>query len=463
MSRASPSGLALGVVFIATVGYALWTTVKPRPVGVRTGAFPHVLLISVDTLRRDHLPFYGYHRDTTPNLSRLAADAWVFDEAYAAHTNTAPSHASLFTGRVVPAHGLLRNGYALSDHVPVLAELLATHGYRTAAFISGFTLQGETTKLNRGFEHYDDGEGQLRDRPAQVTIDRAIQWIASNRRPGPMFVFVHLFDPHFPYDPPIEHTRQVTGGERPRTITGPIDLQRLRGGDATEDEVQDVVARYDGEIHYADHHLGRLLRFLEERALLEQSVVVFVADHGETLAERSHPFDHGGRVYEEQIRIPMFVRIPGLGARRVSDDAHHVDVLATVADAAGVRPPPHQGRSLLKPSPEPRALVSYGRPAPERVPHLDAIERAGLIRTLRRGHIKVIEYPGARSAVYELFDLSNDPQELQNRAATDPRLLGEMRTLLMTTSRANGGEVRAVAPRLDANTKEALRSLGYVD
>ncbi len=243
-----------------------------------------------------------------------------------------------------------------------------------------------------------------------------------------------------------------------------VDLQRLRGKGPLPGEVAGIVARYDGEIHFADHHLGRLLDVLRKKEMLAGSVIVFTSDHGETLGERHHPFDHGDRAYEEQIRVPLFVRVPGLAPQRVADDAHHIDLLATVADALGLRPPPHQGRSLLRPLAEPRLLVSYARSSPERVPHLRGpMLRGELVRTLRQGDLKIIEYPAKNEPMVELFDLRRDPSEVHDLASTAPAELKRMQELLHQTARENGGETRAQGPQLDARTRAALRSLGYLE
>ncbi len=199
MSRSARSGLAIGVVLAAAVGFFLWMMIAEGPGLPGDAKRPNVILISVDTLRRDHLSFYGYPLATSPHLAELAAQSWVFDNAYAAHTNTGPSHASMLTGRVVPVHGLLQNGHRLREDVPVLGELLRLHGYQTAAFVSGFTLDSDTTGLDRGFEHYDDGESRVRDRTANDTIQEVIDWLGGRRSRAPLFLFVHLFDPHFPY------------------------------------------------------------------------------------------------------------------------------------------------------------------------------------------------------------------------------------------------------------------------
>ncbi len=431
-----------------------------------------VVLISIDTLRRDHLPFYGYARDTAPNLTTLAADAVVFDQAIAAHTNTAPAHASILTGLYPTAHGIVRNGYALRDDVPVLAEILTTHGYQTAAFVSGFTLNGDTTGLDRGFGHYDDGGKKTRDRRAADTVDRVSTWLEQRDGQRPLFLFLHLFDPHFPYRAPEQHGRPFLprGVDDFRFPVG-AELDRLRRGEAQPGELEEYVSRYDGEIHYADHHLGRFFQELRRAGLFEDSLVIVTSDHGETLVERPFVFDHGGRVYEEQILVPWVMRFPQgrFAGQRIGAAVHQVDLLPTLLDLLGVETPPNHGRSLLPairnggPWPR-RPLFSMARTEPPRVRGLSApMARRGLIASIRVQGSKLIAYPTATGESFELFNLERDPGEQHSVAAEQPKVVERLRRELARWRVHTGADQPTPPPDLTPDVREALRALGYLE
>ncbi len=229
----------------------------------------HVVLISIDTLRRDRLPCYGHQDDTAPFITELAAQSVVFDNAIAAASVTAPSHASMLTGLYPPRHGILNNKCRLRDDVATLAEVLSARGFRTAAFVSSATMQGQVVGLNRGFDVYDDDFGGDRERLAEETVQRVGQWLSTAGPEQPTLLFVHFFDPHYPYSPPSDFVEPFLP---PGTSSSPSppypELERIRERGMTPDEIRLFKARYDGEIRYVDHHLGNLLAQLKERAFL---------------------------------------------------------------------------------------------------------------------------------------------------------------------------------------------------
>jgi arylsulfatase A-like enzyme len=460
--------LLLVVLFTLGVGTMLYLVTNPGP-NART--LPNVLLVSIDTLRRDHLPTYGYGRDTAPNATALARRSIVFEGAIAAHTNTAPAHASVMTGLFPQAHGVLQNGYRLKDDIPTLASVLAAAGYRTAGFVSGFTLKESDTGLGRGFQFYDDAPG-VRDRPAADTLRRVLGWIRQPQTGQPVFLFVHLFDPHFPYQAPEVHARRfLPVGKEKFAFPVAADLKRMREQGPMPGEVDEYVARYDGEISYADWALGEILRAWDG---LGPSVVVYLADHGETLSERPFVFDHGDRVYDEQIRIPLFLRLQdGAGAgTRVTGPVHQVDVMPTLLSILGLtqalpREREMQGRSLWPallsgaPLPE-RPMFSLARPEPDRVTGLlEPMVRSGLVSAVRFGRYKLNAYPTATGHTYELFDLAEDPLEQNNLVQDKPELAEPLRAELEAW-RAHAGQDDIPAPTLSAESAAALRALGYL-
>ena len=439
----------------------------------------NLVLLSIDTLRPDHLGCYGYPRDTSPELDRLAARSVVFDQAITAHVSTAPSHATILTGRFPGSHGLVRNGMALAAGVPTLAELLAAHGRATGAFVSGWTLQRHTA-LDRGFQVYDDDLGPPRfgaRRDGAATTDAALSWLGAQVTAGrDVFLFLHLFEPHWPYDPPQGYAlRFLPGRYQLTTLSRPVHIdRRLSVNRLTPAERDEYVARYDGEIVVADRLVGRLLDAIEDLGIAESTVLVVLSDHGETLFEREWTMDHGTRPYDEQARVPLILHLPGdrSAGVRVPDQVSLVDVLPTVADLIGLSPPEGvQGRSLLPLADNPDAdrpvlpAFTTARPEPQRVPHIHApLSSRGLVCALRLPGLKLVEFPMSRDRWHaELFDLASDPGEQTNlaKARFDATLALHDQLEAWRVATASGGEM--APPTLAPEVEEALKELGYVE
>jgi arylsulfatase A-like enzyme len=297
--------------------------------------------VTFDTTRVDHTSPAGYGRDTTPTLAALAREGAWFELAYAPTATTGPSHATLFTGLSPLRHGVLENGAPLGASLETLAERLAAEGWRTGAFVSSFVVSRRFA-FDQGFAAFDDlfeqetstyGEESWEghgiegafDRRADATTERALRWLEANARAGPLFAWVHYFDPHAPYVPPAS----VAGRFEPAA-----------GADALARDV----SRYDEEIAFADAQLARLLHALERLGLASNTLVVVTADHGEGLLDHGH-MEHGVHVYEEQVRVPLVVRWPGrIAPRRIEGPVE--------------LPPSREGASPRRSSPEPRSTES---------------------------------------------------------------------------------------------------------
>lgn len=383
-----------------------------------------VLLITIDTWRADAAGFTGSRKVATPVLDRLATGGRVFTDTHAHAVITLPSHASMLTGLLPFEHGVRDNaGFTLRRDAPTLATILAEAGYATAAFVSSFPLDSRFG-LDRGFGTYDDAyEGYhsrlstFAERPGSVTIERAKRWWDASRG-RPRFLWVHLFEPHFPYEPGEPY--KTAYADRP----------------------------YYGEIALADRQLAALIDPLVGGAD-PGTLVVVTGDHGEALGEHGER-THGIFAYEGTLKVPLIVFCPGrVKPGRESAPAWHVDLLPTILDAVGLPPPKGlPGRSLLVPA----------KPGGEdRRAYFEAMTAfynrgwAPLTGTIDRGR-KAIALP-----LPELYDLAKDPGEATNLAV------------------ASGEAYRAVAGRIpaasavatpreepDSETIERLRSLGYV-
>ncbi len=289
----------------------------------------NVVLVTVDTLRADRLGAYGNASGLTPNLDRLARSGVVFENASAAAPLTLPSHASILTGTYPLRHGVRDNGgYHLAPESVTLAETLAARSYRTGAFVGAFVLDSRWG-LDQGFERYfDDFDFESFDdvslgsvsRRGDEVVSEALAWMGGAKA-GPFFAWLHLYDPHAPYEPP-EPYRSRRAGER--------------------------YGLYDGEVVYVDELIGRLLDWLSRESLDEATVVVVMADHGEALEDHGE-LDHGFFIYDATMKVPFIIRAPALPKGvRVRAQVRSIDLMPTVLDLVGLPPEPSvQGTSLL--------------------------------------------------------------------------------------------------------------------
>jgi arylsulfatase A-like enzyme len=434
----------------------------------------NVLLISVDTLRADHLGLYGYDRPTSPNIDRLGSQGAVFEQVVCQNTNTNPSHASILSGLYPRTHGNWDNYFMMAPDVPMAPETFRQHGYRTAAFVSGYTLKRKICGLDRGFEVYDDEFGG-KERIGDVTTALALDWLRAHST-QPFFLFVHLFDPHGPYDPPAADL-PVFEPRKPEEIV-PLEriprYQRLPRN-APEEEVWTDLnrykARYDAEIAFADLQVGRILEAVEELNLADSTVVLFTSDHGEALDERFHLLDHGGGLGDEEILVPLVLRLPDgrHAGQRFPGQVQTIDIWPTLASAVGLTPSPAvQGRDLLevleRPSgdPHPEAFTET-RIIPMRWRHRPYELKVGdTLKSVRRPDAKLVFFPGVTKNYTEVYDLTGDSLEIENvaleRLELSAELMESLRRFLMLPARRN-----SLIDKADTETREILESLGYLD
>ena len=395
-----------------------------------------VILITLDTLRPDHLGCYGYTAIQTPEIDQLAATGARFTQAFTPVPVTLPSHTSLMTGAFPLATGVHDfTGNRVPAGAATIAEILRDHGYSTAAFIGAPVLDSRFG-LNQGFETYFDhfqfgGMEEVHldamKRPGNQVVDEALKWL-SHRPSQPMFLWVHLYDAHSPYRPPEPYAGRYPG--RP----------------------------YDGEIAFADAQVGRLMTALAQQGRLGKSLVVLVSDHGESLGEHGEK-THGFFVYNATLHIACIVKVPTAAPRVVADEVSLVDVMPTVLQALGIPiPPTVQGRSLLS-LVEGRATDSASNIYAESYPPLLHFGW-NLLRSLQSRGWKYIE-----TTRPELYDTRADPKELKNLFATHRAQAQEMsdrlRTLVGRYTPATSATATAIAPT-DPALLESLRSLGYV-
>lgn len=434
---------------------------------------PNLVLVTVDTLRADHLGFAGYPRDTSPHLDALARQGVWFSRCYAPSSTTGASHASLFTSLPPPMHGVLANRQRFPK-LPTLMSALRERGYLSAGFVSSVVL-GRKSGLQDHFDHFDDqlstpelNRKERYERPAQATVSAALAHLKA-RPPGrPFFLWIHLIDPHGPYRAPLEPDRFVddaqAGEPSPLLPLGHADWVR---GQIPAYQVLEgrrdaafYVARYDGEIRYADAALGGLFAGLEDLGLYDRSLIAVTADHGETLVEPGHQryFSHGTVAYEETVRIPLVIRQPRgekrLGAAAKDGLVTSLDLAPTLLALLGV-PSPHgfEGRNLLQADTRTEASVfslgAHGSPTLE--------QEVGTQFSVLRGPWRYVR--NSQDGREELYDHRADPQEAHDLAGGQPQVLAALRQE-MDRFLARG---RPQAPPVEMTPEhaEALKSLGY--
>jgi arylsulfatase A-like enzyme/Flp pilus assembly protein TadD len=391
----------------------------------------NVVVITIDTLRPDHLHCYGDEKIETPTLDGVAQSGVLFENAVAQTPLTPPSHASIFTGLNPPTHKVRNTGgFILSPSTPTLASLLQQRGWDTAAFVSSAVLK-KRFGFDHGFAVYDDQMPQpgsrqefLEDaeRRAGDTVDRAVQWL-DGRGEKPFFLWVHLYDPHAPYDPPSPFHEQYK--------------DRL----------------YDGEIAYADHELGRLMEHLRRKSPPEKTLVAALSDHGESLGEHGEA-SHGVFLYDATLRIAFLLSGAGLPAgMRIKPQARTIDLLPTILELTGVPAPPGlEGASLVP-------LLS-GKSAPTAVSYAETLyPKINLgwaeLRAIRTNQWKYIRAPRP-----ELYDLSRDPGEANNVLSEHPSEVRKLEAKLVAVTGPAGSE-KVETTQMDEHTLAQLKSLGY--
>jgi arylsulfatase A-like enzyme/Flp pilus assembly protein TadD len=385
---------------------------------------PNLLLVTIDTLRADHVGCYGAQGARTPVLDRLAAEGARFTTAIASAPLTLPSHASILTGLYPPHHGVRYNGISrLDPSFETLTERLRDGGYATGAVVGSYVLAAKYG-LDQGFAHYDDdtrSRGDPAERPASEVSDGALAWLAGAERP--FFLWVHYYDPHERYAPPEPFASRFAG--RP----------------------------YDGEIAYVDSELGRLLAALAARGELDETLIAVTADHGESLGEHAE-ITHSYTLYDAVLAVPLVFRGPGVPAGRVVEGVvRTVDVAPTLSALLGLAPSGESDGADLSP------LWSGSRTA------ADGIAFAETLATrLEHGWsplfaIRTRDHHYVRAPRPELYDLALDPGQVRSRTLSDP---ARASALDREIERILADDLGNSEERADRETRDRLRALGYL-
>ena len=413
---------------------------------------PNVLLIGADTLRADALGAYGADPSVTPALDRLAAQSDVWLEAVSCFNVTNPSFLSLMTGLYGKNHGIYNLTTKLAEEHETLAEVFSKAGYGTLAVISARHLGPQASGIGQGFDRVLRSD---RHYTAELAVDMTMDWIARQQRP--FFAWLHLFDPHTPHTPPAPFAY----GFRPDDASGMRPPQRWalfrnpgmppyvhRGLGGQKD-------LYASEIAYMDRQMDRLLDFLESRGLLETTILVFVADHGENLEDHGILYGHHG-LFETTTRVPLMIRWPGprQQGRRLEGLVQNVDIYPTLLKAVGLDFAEGDGRDLLE-------ITGEGRRG-RRVAFSEHAHQTGVrVRTDDFAYVRSQGNPFVEDGTY-LYDLRSDPEESTNLAGTDHPHEAEMKRLLDGWL-ADRREAAPVRPsEMTEEDVDRLRALGYL-
>lgn len=389
----------------------------------------NLLLITIDTLRTDSLSCYNAEQLKTPNIENLAEKGATFTRAFAHASTTLASHTNILLGTTPLFHGVHDNlNFKVKEEYLTLAEHLKQNGYSTGAFLGAFPLDSRFG-LSQGFDTYDDGDFWSKnngnnisaERPAGVVIDKALEWL--NGCEDPWFIWVHCFDPHHPYEPPEPFRTQYKD------------------------------APYDGEVAYVDHELGRLFAYLEKNRLEGKTLIVFTADHGESLGQHGEK-THGCFAYNSTIWIPLLVRIPGVEPRVIHQNVSHIDLFPTVCDVLKIKKPTFlQGASLMP--------CAEGEKPEQRTIYFESLSPYynfgwAPIRGIIQDKQKFIESP-----IPELYDLEKDFAETNNLAPKSKldAYREKLDRIIKIQESSNSLDAKK---RMDKETLDKLKSLGYI-
>jgi arylsulfatase len=441
-------------------------SVHPAAAGARVS----VLLITIDTLRADHLGAYGYRRPTSPRIDAFARRATVFDQAYTYWPKTRGSFVGIMTGRFASQTGYGKTHPLLLEFNPTLASVLKDAGYETVATIDNPNV-ASSLGYARGFDRYRETweEASLAsemDRARAITAD-GVRYLASAKPEHPFLLWLHYVNPHAPYEPPAPWDKAFLDEE---ALRGP-SLRAVNGFHGGVPKPWSVpgkglgwyVARYDGEIAAADAEVGEVLEALERSAVRDRTLVVIASDHGESLGEHDYYFDHGENLFDSAMRIPLLMAGPGvLPGRRTDVLATTLDLVPTILDAVKVSYPPDlAGESLLP--------AARGERRPDRL-RLHGQNDRNLLGSWDR-RFKIVATPSDDGARYALYDRQADPGETRDATRASPQAAREERRELelfreqldawtVRTRRLLEGQTQV--ERLSPEACEKLKAMGYV-
>jgi len=442
---------------------------RAAPRSAAAGNQLNVLLVTIDTLRADHLGAYGYARATSPNIDALAGRGVLFDQAYTYWPKTRGSFVALLTGRLAAQSGYGKSHPLLVDFNPTLASVLAEAGYDTTAVVDNPNVAA-SLGYAKGFKRYRETweEKELAseiERARAITKDAAA-YLGAASKERPFLLWLHYVNPHAPYEPPPPYDTRFLDAATAGGAALPV-VNGFHGGVAKQwakagRSLGYYVAQYDGEIAAVDAEIGQVLEALERSAVKDRTLVLLASDHGESLGEHDYYFDHGENLFDPSLRVPLIVAGPGIPAgRRSGELASTLDIVPTLLDALKVSYPPDLAGASLLGATRGQALERKRLPGQNDRNLLAAWDR----------RYKLVATPTATGSSYALYDRAKDKGETRDASSAEPDVLREERrelelfreridAQLVRTRRLLEG--RSGVESLSAEACERLKALGYI-
>jgi arylsulfatase A-like enzyme len=449
---------------------------------------PNVLLITIDALRADHLGCYGYSLETSPNIDRLAKSGVLFTDCTVQWPKTWPSMASMITGAYPKTTGIRIKRRSLPPSFNVMSEVFGEAGYTTGAVVANFNI-GKKFGFDQGFDHFveswlDMWKQKRGERPfkfrvgkiknytnATVVTDQAIGFLEGLQRNNPFFLWLHYMDPHGPYKPPKAYRTYFKGAHKREPIALEVipryQLRKRKGEPITN--IGFYKAEYDREIRYLDDEIGRLLSQLDSLGFDSDTLIIFTADHGESLGDHDYYLEHGKLPYQPCAHIPLILVQKNVlpQGEKIKVPVGLIDVSATAVDLSGIRiPGSFEGMSLKN-----LILGEENAKAPDYVFMESGYHETGFHKTVRSGRWKLIHFlevenPHTRNGQnFALYNIYEDPSELTNVASDHPEIVDRLKRTLEEWDSSGprlkkGKEIDLDS--LDERSREMLRSLGYI-
>ncbi len=443
----------------------------------RNNEIKHVFLITIDTLRADHLSCYGYPVKTTPFIDSLAKNGIFFKNAFSQSASTCPSHASIMTGLYPSEHRVIANGYILDDSYTTLAEILKEKGFKTAAFTST-DRHFLASNIDQGFEMYEEPLDTVKTygykyRPARLTINNAILWLDNFNVNRKLFLWIHLFDPHLPYHPPEKYKeiiRKQLSKEFLEKFVKKANVN-LEIFDNSFGKYYEHILNYDAEIRYVDDELKRFFGYIKNKGLYKNSLFIITGDHGEGLGQHDW-LQHATQIYQEEIHVPLVFYFGGIKRKIVKvidDPVENFDIFSTVLDlleignfkekvsSISLRKKIFENKKVRKYVFTERQFYKKRKIYKKKLPFWKKMWEKGIKVSIQDKHFKYIYRSAFKD---EFFNLKKDPYELKNIKDSNEKIaIRYKKKILKILSNFKKTKVRKVNKKII----KRLKSLGYVE
>ncbi len=438
----------------------------------------NIILISIDTLRADHLGCYGYDRETSPNIDSLATDSTLFANVYASSPWTLPSHVAMLTSLHGYHHQVYNDDEKMDPTLITLADLLRQNHYFCSAFVGGGFVSA-VYGFSKGFDTYSEGAGGVfSQRSAEILYENVSEWLDQNAKDKNFFLFLHTYQPHDPYACPEPYKDMFISEDakwRHINLLGYLDGKPNIFKKLTEAEQQNAISLYDAEIRYTDEKLiGPLIQKLKDAGLYDKTLIVFTSDHGEEFYDHSS-WGHGHQLYDESLKVPLIIKFPESEHRGIRSDTivSLVDVMPTVLEQTGIdyQRLSLDGQSLIpvlegKDKEDRIFLADIGDNVlnshiPQKIATNRNSEKFILNKPFSEEDLAFFLHPPPETGPVELFDLVDDPGEKKNHAHSQATLVNQL-IRFIDNLYTNATKRKSLRPEIDEALKEQLRALGYI-